>query len=359
MIKVLVVEDSPVIQDLLVYTINSDPLLIVVGTAKDGEEAIKMVDEVRPDVITMDIHMPKMDGITTTRKIMETIPTPIIIVSSTFINGEVSRTFHAMEAGALAILHRPSGIGHPDFQATSFELINTIKLMSEIKVVRRWPRYQKQSDSKTLRSTLTDITFQEKRIEKGAYQVIAIGASTGGPVVLQTILSGLGKEFPVPILIVQHIAKGFLQGFTEWLSLSCELPIHVAAHRELLTPGNVYVAPDGFHMGVDSSKRLILSKDEPEYSLRPAVSFLFRSVANAYGSNSIGVLLTGMGKDGAKELKTMKDAGAVTIAQNAESSVVHGMPGEAILLDAATHILPPEKIITTLKMLTSNHDSKL
>ncbi len=357
MIKVLIVEDSPVIQELLFYILSSDHEIHVIGIANNGEEALEKVRLKKPDVITMDMHMPKLDGLKATRKIMETYPTPIIIVNSTLATEEVHNTFEIMEAGALAVLPRPAGIGHPDFQTTSTELINTIKLMSEVKVVRRWPRHTKK-DQETVPDLKKAISSTRPVINKGMYRVVAIGASTGGPIVLQKILSMVGKDFPLPILIVQHIAAGFLQGFVEWLSQTSDLPIHIAAHREAVTPGNVYVAPDGYHMGVDDSCRIFLSKEEPENNLRPSVSYLFRSVNNAYGSNVIGILLTGMGTDGAKELKLVKDNGGLTIVQDEESSVVHGMAGKAIKLDAAGYVLPPEKIAVVLRILTGNYNTK-
>lgn len=185
-------------------------------------------------------------------------------------------------------------------------------------------------------------------------RIVAIGASTGGPPVLQAILAGLPKNFPAPVLIVQHIAAGFTRGFVEWLGQSSNLPVHVPAHGERVLPGQAYVAPDGLHMAVDPDSRVRLRTDEPENGLRPSVACLFRSVAKAYGQSAVGVLLTGMGKDGALELKLMKDQGAVTIAQDRETAIVHGMPGEAIKLGGATYVLPPEQIRLALTSLATN-----
>jgi two-component system chemotaxis response regulator CheB len=184
--------------------------------------------------------------------------------------------------------------------------------------------------------------------------VAAIGASTGGPVVLQTILSRLPQHYPIPLLLVQHMAPGFVQGFIEWLAQSTPLPIHVASQGESLLPGHVYVAPDGWHMGVASGGRVMLSQEPPENGARPSVSVLFRSVAKVFGKHAVGVLLTGMGRDGAEELKSLKDRGAVTIAQDEDSSTVHGMPGAAIKLEAATYVLPPQGIAEVLKRLVTN-----
>ena len=347
MIKVLVVEDSTVVRDFLVHVLCADPDIHVVGTAADGEEALEAVERRRPDVITMDIHMPKMDGLEATRRIMETHPTPIVIVSGSTDPREVATTFNAMEAGALAILRRPAGFGHPEHEATARELVQTVRLMSEVKVVRRWARVRHEAE-------VPGPGAAGLGHAPGKVKVVALGASTGGPPVLQTILAALPKNFPAPVLIVQHMAAGFIQGFIEWLAQSSRLPIHLAAHGEQILPGHVYVAPDEFQMKVERGGSIVLARGAPENGLRPSVSCLFRSLAEVYGDEAVAGLLTGMGRDGAEELKLLKDAGAVTFAQDKASSVVHGMPGEAIKLDAATLVLPPEKIAATLAGLASH-----
>jgi two-component system, chemotaxis family, protein-glutamate methylesterase/glutaminase len=344
-IKVLVVEDSPVAREFLVYILDSDPEIKVIGTVTNGKQAIEVLKEKTPDVITMDIHMPEMDGFEATRIIMETSPTPIVIVTASLDPREVGTSFRAIEAGALAIVARPQGLGHREFESDARELIKTVKLMSEVKVVRRWKRERMAPLTVPVREI--DVNGDNREV-----QVVAIGASTGGPVALQTILSALPKDFSAPVLIVQHMAPGFTQGFVEWLNQSSRLPVHLAAHQEAMLPGHVYVAPDSFHMGVNGRGRIALSQEAPEYGLRPSVSFMFRSLAAAYGGKTIGVLLTGMGKDGAAELQLLKERGAVTFAQDKESSVVHGMPGEAIKLEAATYVLSPEKIAAALQSLT-------
>jgi two-component system chemotaxis response regulator CheB len=341
-IRVLVVEDSAVVRAFLLHILGSDPEIQVVGTAKDGEEALEAVERTRPDVITMDVHMPKMNGFEATRRIMETRPTPIVIVSGTLDVAETARAFRAMEAGALAVLPRPAGIGHPEQEVTAADLVRTVKLMAEVKVVRRWPRLRSPGAIPTVSLS------SEMRVQAANIEVIAVGASTGGPPVLQRILSGLPSSFQVPVLVVQHIAAGFTNGFAEWLGQYSNLEVHVATQGQPILPGHTYVAPEGLHMKVGRGREIRLSKEEPENGLRPSVSSLFRSVAEVYGEKAVGILLTGMGRDGAQELKLMKERGAVTIAQDRESSVVHGMPGEAISLGGATHILSPEKITAAL-----------
>jgi two-component system chemotaxis response regulator CheB len=344
LIKALVVEDSQVVREFLVHILDSDPGIHVIGTASDGEEALEAVGRKRPDVITMDIHMPKLDGLEATRRIMETHPTPIVIVSGSTDSHEVATTFRAMEAGALAAIRRPAAIGHPDHEATARELVQTVKLMSEVKVVRRWSRMRPEASA----TRSMDATRAPANV-----RVVAIGASTGGPPVLQTILAGLPKDFPAPVLVVQHMATGFVRGFTEWLAQSSSLKVHVATHGETMLAGHVYVAPDEFQMKVERGGTIVLTRGEPENGLRPSASCLFRSLAEVYGAEAVAGLLTGMGRDGAAELKLLRDKGAVTFAQDKESSVVHGMPGEAIKLDAATLILPPEKIAAALTSLAN------
>jgi two-component system, chemotaxis family, protein-glutamate methylesterase/glutaminase len=337
MIKVLIVDDSKVIQEFLAYLLSSDPDIRVVGIANSGYEAIEFARSKKPDVITMDIHMPGMNGYEATRAIMETYPTPIVIVTGSLNKKDVTSTFKLIDAGALAVVSRPPGFEHAQFAALRQEMIQTIKLMSEVKVVRLFPRSRKEHK----KTVLLVQTFEDdlKRI-----QLIAMGASTGGPMALQIILSGLPSDLPVPVLIVQHIAKGFVNGFCEWLSATSGIKLKIAENGEKILAGVGYIAPDGFQMGIRKGDIIILSNQPPENGLIPSVSYLFRSVAQSLGPNAMGVLLTGMGKDGADELKTMKELGAYTLVQNAESSVVFGMPGEALRIGAADQALSPQKI---------------
>lgn len=276
---------------------------------------------------------------------METNPVPIVIVSGSSTAEELSTTFHALESGALAVVRRPVGIAHPHHEGMARELIQTVKLMSEVKVVRRWPQTGQRPAGMEGVSLL-------KPAEVG---IVAIGASTGGPIAIQTILSRLPRQFQAPILIVQHMAQGFVHGFAEWLQHSTKLRVSVASHGEVLLPGHVYIAPDGHHTRVSGTGRVLLDKGEHEGGHRPAVAVLFRSVAEAFGPRAIGVLLTGMGKDGSEELALLKDRGATTLVQKPETCVVAGMPGEAVRRGAAVYVLSPEGIAEAMAALVKGN----
>ncbi|HEY4744337.1 MAG TPA: chemotaxis-specific protein-glutamate methyltransferase CheB [Desulfuromonadaceae bacterium] len=335
-IRVLIVDDSPTVRLMLEQIFRSDPAFTVAGVASDGLEAISAVDRLAPDVITMDMFMPAMDGLEATRRIMERRPTPIVMVSGNLDPEEVISSFRAMEAGALVAVPKPRGMGHPEHDADAALLIQRVKLMAEVRVVRRWPA---RPAGGVAPLPLPPAVGPRPEVPR----IVAIGASTGGPVAINTILSALPADFPAPVLIVQHMAQGFIHGFAEWLGLSSRLPVHVGGEGERPLPGHVYIAPEGCHMLVEGGI-LSFSRSAPENGQVPSVSALFRSVAQAFGSGAIGILLTGMGNDGARELRLIRESGGVTIAQDEASSVVFGMPGEAMRFAAATCVLSPDRI---------------
>lgn len=337
-VRVLVVDDSSSCRELLVGLLSSDPRLVVVGTAADGEEAVREAERLRPDVITMDIHLPRLDGFGATRRIMETCPTRIVMVTASSIPGEVAQSFTALESGALTVLAKPPGPGHALFEPVRDELLRTVALMSEVPVVRRWPAGGARAVPRVAPP-------------RGEVRLVAIGASTGGPLVLQTLLSRLRPPLGAPIVVVQHISHGFAQGLVQWLVTSTGYEVRMAAHDLVMQPGVAYVAPDGLHTTVDAAGRILLDEAPKDHGFRPSVARLFRSAAQAFGPRAVGVLLTGMGHDGARELKAMREAGAVTLVQDAGTAVVNGMPGEAVRLGAAMHVLPPETIAATLNRL--------
>ena len=342
-IAVLIADDSPSMRMVLAHVLARDPRIEVIGTVDDGQAAIDYLQSgrIRPDVVLMDIHMPRLDGFEATRRIMETNPLPIVICTATADPKEMAIAFRSMEAGAVACVEKPLGFDHPQFESCAENLQQTIRLMSEVKVVRRWTRPR-------VTGTPAPAAVATPDAKRPRPRIVGIGASTGGPPVLQEILSGLPRDFSAPLVIVQHIARGFLPGMVEWLNQTTGLRVHVAAHAAVPLPGHAYIAPDDFHLGVSTGGRLALARDEPENGLRPSVSWLFRSLAENIGAGAVGVLLTGMGKDGAAQLKQMRDRGSLTIGQDRESSVVHGMPGEAIALGAAVQILPADRIAGAL-----------
>jgi two-component system chemotaxis response regulator CheB len=348
-IQVLVVEDSPTLRQLLTHILSSDPGIEVLGTAGSGLEALDFLARKRPDVILADIHMPGMDGFELTRSVMASDPIPIIIVSATWKADEVATVLKAMEAGAVAMLGKPRAVSEGNHEAR--ELIETVKTMSQVKMVRRWLRPRPPGRDSEQQGRFRPAPAAETPARAGLPEIrlVAIGASTGGPLVLQAILARLGSRFPVPLLIVLHIAEGFLAGFVKWLEETTNFPCRIAEDGAQPLPGHAYLAPDQCHLGLAADGRIALGRGAPDNGLRPSVAHLFRSVARSLGANAAGVLLTGMGRDGADELKLMHEKGALTIAQDQESCIVFGMPAEAVKLDAATYVLNPEGIADTLK----------
>ena len=341
MIRVLIVEDSPVTREFLVSLLGRDRTVQVVGTARNGLEGVAEAERLRPDVILMDVYMPQMNGYEATRQIMERVPSPIVMVSANFNRDEVAMTFEALKAGALAVVEKPGGPDHPRHVETARLLLQTVKLMAEVKVVRRWPK------RKRLVAPTPPPAKSDRKI-----RLIAIGASTGGPGVVAEILGGL-PAVP-PILLVQHIAPGFTAGLCEWLNRGTRLEVKLAISGESVRPGTVYLAPEGMQMGIATEGRIRLMKEPAEDGFCPSATYLFHSVAESYGQSAIGILLTGMGRDGASGLKRLSEAGGVTIVQDEETSVVFGMPAEAIRLGAAEYVLSPEQISGTIRSLVTH-----
>jgi two-component system chemotaxis response regulator CheB len=319
--------------------LNSDPDLEVIGWAANGEEGVRATTRLKPDIVTMDLRMPVMDGIEAARRIMQQSPTPIVMVTASAIRTDERLATAAIQAGILAIVEKPRAA--PRDTPVARDLLRTLKSMAEIKVVRRWApeRFQQAPTGEPRQSPLPGVTTRA--------EIVAIGASTGGPQVLHQTLTQLPRTFSLPILIVQHIASGFAGSMAEWLASSCALPVQLAvAGCRLESPG-IHIAPTDQHLVV-RGRALMLTSDPPISGHRPSATVLFRSVAHEYGPAAVGVLLTGMGDDGAAGLADLKRAGAVTIAQDEASSVVFGMPGVAIKLGAAGHILAPAGIAPLL-----------
>jgi two-component system chemotaxis response regulator CheB len=337
-LRVLVADDSPAARRLLVGILDGDPALRVAGEAADGSEAIRLTERLRPEVIVMDVLMPGIDGLAATRQIMRTRPTPIVLVSAGFDGHEAARSFEAIQAGALTLVSKPRGPAHPGFREQAAALATTVRLMADVKLVRRH----------AARPTLPAPVQPAECPTGPPARIAALAASTGGPAALATLLAALPADVPVPILVVQHIAAGFQHGLASWLDDTSPLPVRIATDGQLLPAGTVLIAPPGRHLGVTRTGRTVLSAEPPIGAHRPSATYLFRSVAEAYGAAAVGVVLTGMGDDGAAGLRVLKDAGGLVLAQDEASCVVYGMPRQAREAGAVDRTLPLERLAGAL-----------
>ncbi len=348
MIRILITEDSEVVALLLKAIFDAEPDMQVVGHARNGREAVQMVNDLRPDLVTMDIRMPMMDGFEATRLIMATNPVPIVVISSSVDDEELHITFRAIEEGALAVMEKPRGLGHPDFEPMRREMVETIRAMAEVKVVRRW--IQRPQPSQDIFQT------EIRRRKEATYELLVIGCSTGGPQTLHALFASLPVGFPLPIVVVQHISRGFVGGLVAWLKGATLLDVKLAEAGEVLCGGTIYFAPDDRHLGVrreQTTLRASLERGDAADRHCPSVSCLFDSAAESCGRSAIGVLLTGMGEDGARGLLHMRQRGGHTVVQDEESSVVYGMPGSALALDAVEQVVRLSELPGYLTRLAS------
>lgn len=348
MIRVVVAEDSLTVREFLVEILEGDPGIRVVGQAKNGAEAVELATQLKPDLVTMDVHMPVMDGFEATKEIMVKAPTPILIVSSSVSGREVELSLNAMRAGALMVVSKPDNPHATRFDGRREQLLTMVKAMAQVKVVRQWA-----SQAHPVRPA------SARRVAAPGVPVrlVAVAASTGGPAALQRILAALPGDFAVPILVVQHIATGFVGGLAEWLSASCTFRVKVAEHGEPLVKRTVFLAPDDRHLGVSPDARVMVTDAPPVDRFRPSGTYLFASAAQAYGASVAAVILTGMGRDGVEGLYAVKAAGGRVLAQDEPSSVVYGMPGEAVAAGVVDAILAVDEIAQHLAELIAggNH----
>lgn len=324
-IRVLIVEDSRTQRELLVKLLQASGTFEIVGTATNGKEAIEATRSLRPDVIAMDIHLPILDGYEATRQIMQCCPTPIVMVSNS-IGAEGRRSVEALAAGALAVLRKPGSMFHDDFEETRTNLITTLRLMADVPVITRH----------MLRPARPE-PMQPATIATKA-RVVAIAASTGGPAALQTILTRLDPTFPLPIMVVQHISRGFVEALVDWLNSTLSLQVRIAHDREKMIPGCVYLAPDDYHLIATDMGVIGLQQLSPTDRYCPSADVLFHSVAAVYANKAIGVILTGMGDDGSQGLRALRVQGGYTLAQDETSCVVYGMPQAAVAAGAVIQV---------------------
>ncbi|MFL5301971.1 MAG: chemotaxis-specific protein-glutamate methyltransferase CheB [Anaeromyxobacteraceae bacterium] len=349
-IRVLVVEDSLTVRKRLVEVLSADHDIEVVAEAEDGKQGIEACERLRPDVVTLDMILPVMSGLAATEYIMAYCPTPIVVVSSSTNRGELFRTYEALAAGAIDVLDKPKG-DEPDGEWEA-RLLSTVKLVSRIKVITH-PRARLGALGKgparglpaaTPRPPVAPAPLAPRRDH--ALSLVALGGSTGSPGAIVEILRAIPRTFPIPILLVIHINEPFGKAFADWLDGLGAVRVRYARDGEPLDAvrdATVLMAPPGSHL-VLRDGALRHTAEAERHSCRPSVDVLFESVARERGAEALGCLLTGMGRDGAAGLLAIRRAGGATIAQDEATSVVFGMPREAILLGAAEQVLPVGEI---------------
>jgi two-component system chemotaxis response regulator CheB len=333
MIKILIVDDSKTATAILKSLIEAEPDMTIIGEASDGQMAVAMSAKLKPDLITMDIYMPVLNGYDATRLIMSQNPIPIVIISSNINKESMNASFEALEAGAVSVLPKPVDISKDKFLAEGHYFIDTLRSMAQIKVFKR--RFNIPKSGNRVQPKVS------QSFEKIHYEILAIGASVGGPQALHYVLSKLPANFPMPIVIVQHMAPGFIKGLASWLDENTEIAVKIADHNEILENSVVYFAPDGKHLTVQKNKsfRAVLKDMDPVSGFKPSITVLLESVAKAYGATALAALLTGMGSDGARGLLEIKKMQGKTFIQDPESAVVFGMAGVAQSMGAADEVI--------------------
>jgi two-component system chemotaxis response regulator CheB len=349
LIKVLVVDDSAFMRQHLKAILELDCYLEVIGTARNGEEAVQKVKELHPDVITMDINMPVMDGLTALAHIMGECPTPTIIISSLSQEGALA-TFEAIELGAVDFIAKASGTVSLDIEEQREEIITKVKAAARAKF-----RHRTISKPHSKKSVGHEQHLAPQSIDSYVQKIVALGVSTGGPRTLLDILPFLPTDLPAPVVIVQHMPPTFTASFAEHLNSVCPIKVKEAEQAEVLLAGVVYIAPGGYQMtlasnvfGKGTAARLSIQRSGSSFC--PSVNVLFNSVAQIYADRAVGVLLTGMGDDGADGMVQIRRAGGYTIAESEETAVIFGMPHEAIERGGAEMIVPSFNIAKQIQV---------
>jgi two-component system chemotaxis response regulator CheB len=334
----MVVEDSTVVRQLLSHIIGRDPRLQLVAAVASAEEALQELDRIRPDVISMDIRLPGIDGLEATRRIMSEHPTPIVVIADSVNEGSLKISMNALKAGALTVVEKPVGAATTGYDDLAETICTQLYIMSEVPVIRR-----RAIGSRTEPPEPGD-QRRGSDPQPGRPNFIAIAASTGGPPAFARILGALPANFPVPILLVQHMGAPFMEGFASWLDGLTPLGVALAQAGETPAPGHVYVAPGGRHLLLGPRGTLVLTDDPPLHGQRPSATTMFRSLARVAGSRALGVLLTGMGEDGASGLAELRQAGGYAITEHASTTVVNGMPAAAVRLGGSSLQLPLDQV---------------
>lgn len=348
-LRILIVDDSALMRRMLRELLSGDPEVQVVGEASNGREALSLVAELRPSLVTLDVRMPIMDGVETTRQIMAYHPTPILVLTASLSSYDVDITFQMLGLGALDVMEKPRLSDPAEVERARRALLRKIKLLARVRVVThlRGRRPGARPAPPAGSGQPAAPPARAARPTPLSTPVVVIGASTGGPRVVRQILAGLPRGFPAAVLVVQHIAQGFSAGMAEWLGLSSALPVELISEGMPLRVGAALVAPDRYDTLLQRDGRLHLSS-QPLLLQRPSVDITMQSVAEICGPRAAGVLLTGMGRDGAIGMLAIRRAGGHTIAQDEASSTIYGMPRAAVELGAAEAVLPPEQIAPAL-----------
>jgi two-component system chemotaxis response regulator CheB len=333
-VRVMIVEDSLVVRRLLAHIVSRDPRLTLAAAVASAEEALQEMPRVRPDVVSMDIRLPGMDGLEATRRIMAEQPTPIVVIADSVQDSTFSISMNALRAGALSVVEKPVGIETGGFAQVAETICTQLYIMSQVAVIR-----QRAAKPPRSRPPLGP-GMAAQRPPPSQPSVLAIAASTGGPPALAQVLGALPADFPLPVLLVQHMGAAFMEGFAHWLDGLVPMKVAVAQEGEPARPGHVYVAPGDRHLLLTLQGTLRLSNGQPIASQRPSATLLFRSVAEAAGAQALGVLLTGMGEDGAVGLAEMRQSGGYTITEHESTAVVYGMPAAAVRLGGSSLSLP-------------------
>jgi two-component system chemotaxis response regulator CheB len=338
-IRVLLVEDSPIALAILQRILDSSPEIAVVGTARTGKEALTLIPKLQPQVICTDLHMPQMNGLEFIREVMATQPRPILAISNSVRESDTQTISGLLQSGAVDTFPKPILGTAVDYEGIKQALVGKIKVLAGVSVFTQRPQRTVAIESSCRTSpgasacpSAPDLT----RVTK----VVAIGASTGGPQALYAILTRLPVNFPKPIICIQHISEGFLQGLVDWLARECRLSVKIAGNGEIPRPATIYFAPERYHLELNAFGRFVYSDLGLVGGHCPSIDVTFKSIAKFYGRTTLGILLSGMGRDGAEGLATIARAGGLTIAQDEASCVVFGMPKEAIALGGVQHVLP-------------------